>query len=222
MINLVVAECALRLRARQVEGRTHLLARSHLAHALAAAAGGSLQHHRIADLFRDLQRAVETLQTFFRTRHERHARLFHGLARPRLGAHHLHGVRAGTDELDARALAGCAQIAHSRRESRIRDGSPRPRCGARRPESSRYSDTTRWPAPDRCDKRGQPCARAAHWRSTSENTPIDSMSISRQARAMRTAISPRLAIRIRRNMFHPTPETAKSPLHQNSTKPVTR
>src|SRR5664279_3034478 len=41
-------------------------------------------------------------------------------------------------------------------------------------------------------------------RSTSENTATDSMPISRQARMMRTAISPRLAIRIRLNMRAPS------------------
>jgi hypothetical protein len=37
------------------------------------------------------------------------------------------------------------------------------------------------------------------------------MPNSLQARAIRTAISPRLAIRIRRNMFHPTPKSESHP-----------
>ncbi len=54
----VVAERGLRLRARARETFRDLVARSRDAHALAAAAGGGLDHHGIADLVGDLHRVA--------------------------------------------------------------------------------------------------------------------------------------------------------------------
>ena len=71
-------------------------------HALAAAAGGGLDHHGIADLVGDLHRVLFVLDDAEMPRHGRNLGLGGGLLGFDLVAHRGDGARIGTDEDDAR------------------------------------------------------------------------------------------------------------------------
>ena len=71
-------------------------------HALAAAAGGGLDHHGIADLVGDLHRVLFVLDDAEMPRHGRDLGLGGGLLGFDLVAHRGDGARIGADEDDAR------------------------------------------------------------------------------------------------------------------------
>ena len=97
----VVAERGLCFRLRKLETFRNFGARMRDAHALAAAAGGRLDHHRIADLVGDLHRVLLVLDHAEEARHGRDL----GFGRRLLGfdlvAHRGDRVGIGPDEDDA-------------------------------------------------------------------------------------------------------------------------
>ena len=97
----VVAEARLGLRLRRDEAFLHLLAAIGDAHALAAAAGAGLDHHRIADLVGDLDRLLGVLDHAEMTGNRRDLRLRRELLRLDLVAHRLDGLDVGSDKHDA-------------------------------------------------------------------------------------------------------------------------
>ncbi len=100
----VVAEARLRLRLRRVEALLHLFAAIGDAHALAAAAGRGLDHHRIADLVGDLDRLLGVLDHAEMAGHGRDLGLGRKLLRFDLVAHRLDGPDIRTDKDDASLL----------------------------------------------------------------------------------------------------------------------
>jgi hypothetical protein len=109
-VDAVVAERVLRLAPRALGGRLQLRRVLHQAHALAAAAGGRLQHEREADARRlagDRLRARDRLQ---RARHHRHARLDRQAPGGGLLAHERDGLAPGADEGEAGLLAGAGEV----------------------------------------------------------------------------------------------------------------
>ena len=97
----VVAEARLGLGLRRVEAFLHLLAAIGDAHALAAAAGGRLDHHRIADLVGDLDRFLGVLDHAEMAGNGRDLGLGRELLRLDLVAHRLDGFDVGPDKDDA-------------------------------------------------------------------------------------------------------------------------
>ena len=97
----VVAEGRLRLRTRAREALRDFLARMSDAHALAAAAGGRLDHHRETDLLSDFQRMRLILDHTEKTRHGGDFGVGGGLFRFDLVAHDGDGVRIRPDKDDA-------------------------------------------------------------------------------------------------------------------------
>ena len=114
-VDRFVAEGLLRLAPRALEGARELVLLVHEAHALAAAAGRGLEHHRVADarsrrlgLFHGVGVAA---------RHDRNARFRHLRARSGLRTHRAHRARRRPDERDARALASLGEQRVLRQES---------------------------------------------------------------------------------------------------------
>src|SRR5262245_11273735 len=91
------AERGFGLALRSFDGVRQLAGRAHDAHATAAAAGGRLHDHRIADVLRHLQRTLLAVERTVATRQDRHAGLFHDPARARLVAHQPDHLRIGAD-----------------------------------------------------------------------------------------------------------------------------
>ncbi len=98
----VVAEGAFRLRAGALEAVAHLRLRPGDAHALAAAAGGGLDHHRIADLVGDPLRLIDILDDTDIAGDRRDRRRVGEFLRFDLVAHRLDGLDVRADEGDAR------------------------------------------------------------------------------------------------------------------------
>ena len=97
-IHRVVAEAGPGLGAGDAPGFLDLVrALGHL-HAAAAAAGGSLDQHRIADPCGDRARLVQVRHHTVRARHQRYAERGHGGLGLDLVAHHADMRRRGTDE----------------------------------------------------------------------------------------------------------------------------
>ena len=107
----VVAERLLRLGARAVERLAHLGRRAHHAHAAAAAAGGRLDQHRVADLVGEGARRLERAQRLGRARYHRNAGGLGNLARRDLVAERVDRLGRRADEDDARV----ATLARKRR-----------------------------------------------------------------------------------------------------------
>ena len=109
-VNLGVAESLLRLHARAVETlhQAHLVMRR--AHPAAAAAGDRLDHHRIADFLRDLDRFRLGLDDAVAPWRDRHAGFARTGARGILVAHRAHRSRRRADELDLAALADLREV----------------------------------------------------------------------------------------------------------------
>ncbi len=97
----VVGEGGLGLVGRRAEALVRLGVVVGDAHALAAAAGRGLDHHRIADLVGDLHRLVGILQRVQPTRHGADAGLLRQLLGFDLVAHGMDGMRLRADEDDA-------------------------------------------------------------------------------------------------------------------------
>ena len=94
----VVAEGALGLGAHGGKAFLHFLAIVGDANALAAAAGGRLDHHRIANLLGDLDRVIDALNFADEARYARDAGFSGGLLGLDLVAHGADGVRVRADE----------------------------------------------------------------------------------------------------------------------------
>src|SRR6185369_338385 len=88
-IDFAVAERALGLTARAVEGGLQVLGIAYQSHAFAATARGCFQHHGIANLL-DRLACLFKLGTAQRAGHEWYPGFFHVLASTRLRTHHLH------------------------------------------------------------------------------------------------------------------------------------
>ena len=102
-----VGEELLALARRALEGVLELGLLQRHAEALAAAAAGGLDGHRVADLVVDqLLGVLDGLDRVGGAGHDRHARALHQLARLGLGAHGVDGVGGRADEGDAGVVAG--------------------------------------------------------------------------------------------------------------------
>ena len=97
-IHGIVAECIGGFPLGHVELKFKLVRGLRHAHAFAAAAGRRLDHHRIADLLRQLHAGLRVIHRFFRTRHDRYAGLHHGLAGMRFISHAVDDFRFWSDE----------------------------------------------------------------------------------------------------------------------------
>jgi hypothetical protein len=94
----VVTETGFRFRARARISFRNLVAGVRNAHALAATAGGGLDHDGVADLFRDLHRLLVILDDAEVARHGRDLGLGGGLLAFDLVAHRRHRLGIGADE----------------------------------------------------------------------------------------------------------------------------
>jgi hypothetical protein len=86
------------------------------AHALAAAAGRSLQQHRVADAVGLRVQEIRILLLAVVARHQRHVGLFHQLLGSRLGTHGAHGRCRRANEHKACFRAGIRKPAFSDRK----------------------------------------------------------------------------------------------------------
>ena len=97
----VVTERGFGFGLRQTKTFGHFRGRMRDTHALAAAAGGGLDHHGIADLIGDLDRVLLVLDDAEMAGHGRDVGFRGGLLGFDLVAHRGNGARIGTDEDDA-------------------------------------------------------------------------------------------------------------------------
>ena len=196
----VVAEARLGLRLRRVEAFLHLFAAIGDAHALAAAAGRRLDHHRIADLVGDLGRLLGVLDHAEMAGHGRDLRLGGELLRLDLVAHRLDGLDVRADENDAGLCERAGEGGVLRKEAVAGmdgvgagllgggDDLVDVEIGLARGGAGRY-------APPR-----PPCRRAAR-RGRRRNRPRPSgCRAAAPSCMMRQAISPRLAMSSLANM----------------------
>ena len=126
----VVAEGGGRLALAGGERRGELARRLDDAHALAAAARGGLDEHRVADAIGFALQERRILLVAVIARHERDARLLHDALRRALRAHRADRGRRRADEHDARALARLGEVLVLREEAvagmdRLRAGGAR-------------------------------------------------------------------------------------------------
>ena len=108
--DVVVAEGLLGLGLHQVEVGAHLFHGVAPAHAAAAAAGGSLQNDREAELHGQLLGGLPTLQRLCGAGGGGHAAGHGDLLGGQLVAHQVQDLGGGADELDARGFAGPGKI----------------------------------------------------------------------------------------------------------------
>ncbi len=195
----VVAEgrAGLGLRGHEVDLEFLDVARD--AHPLAAAARRRLDQDREADLLGEGECLVVGLDDSVAARHRRHAGGGHGLARDRLVAHPLDGVRRRADEDDARILACAREVGVLGEEAVARVDRLRAGLKRRRDDVGHVEVRQRRRTPVRCRRRGPPSRRAASpCRPRSRRRPTRRPS-PWQALMTRSATSPRLATRIRSN-----------------------
>ena len=187
----VVAERGGRLAPRRRERLLQLLGHAHDAHAAPAAARGGLDEKREADLLG------------CPARQDGDAGLARGLLRRELVAARPERRRRRADPGQAPPRARPRRAPRSRRGSRTRDGRRRHRTPARRGRARPARGRTR-------SRRARLPTRA--WsapRSSGAATATVSMPSARQARKIRSAISPRLATssrRIRRSLGSALPK----------------
>ena len=130
-------------------------------HALAAAAGGRLDHHGIADLVGDLHRMLFVLDDAEMARHGRDLGLRRRLLGFDLVAHRGDRARIGTDEDDAGLLPARAERPRARTGIRSRDARlPRRSCGRPR-RSCRSTDSFRRPPAVRSGRPHRPFRHGA-------------------------------------------------------------
>ncbi|MNQ47166.1 hypothetical protein D3C85_610020 [compost metagenome] len=103
-----IAEVVLPQALDRLEGLGQFRRRAAYAHADAAAAGGALQHHRVADLLAGRQCRIEVFQQLGAFQH-RHAMLLGQRACGVLEAEHAQLLRGRADEGDAGGLAGLGE-----------------------------------------------------------------------------------------------------------------
>ena len=192
---------ALRLALRAFERGLELGVLVDAPHALAAAAGHRLDQHRIADLVGLLLEKRRLLPLAVIARHDRHAGLLHQRLGAILQAHGADRRRRRADEHDAGLGAGLGELRHSRKEIRSPDGCiARPTCA---PTSMMPVDDEialgRGRRPDRMRLVALPHMQRVGVRL--RNRPRWCAGRAALAvRAIRQAISPRLAIRTEANM----------------------
>ena len=133
----VVAERVLRLALARGERGGELAGGVDPAHALAAAAGGGLDQHRVADPRRFLRQQRRVLVVAVIAGRERHAGLLHQRLGRRLRAHRPDRRRRRADEDDALAWRRPRRRPRSPRGSRSPDGPPGRRSPWRRRGSAR-------------------------------------------------------------------------------------
>ena len=191
-----VGEVRLAFPPRRLEGALDLVRRARDAEPLPASAGGRLDRDRVADLLGGSEDVGGARRGSRRSRHDRHARRAHALARGDLGAHRLDRVRRRPDPDEPCGLDLPRERGVLREEAVARDGSPpRPLAGRRRrSRSPRRYDSLAGPGPSRYASSAIATCSAA--RSASEYTATAPIPSSRSVRMTRTAISPRLATRI--------------------------
>ncbi len=176
------------------------------AHALAAAAGGGLDQHRIADAVGFARKRVEVLRLAVIAGHQRHAGLLHHLLGRALRAHRPDRARGRPDEDDAGPRAGLGEIRVLRQKPVARMNRLRAACAcatARMRSAAQIALPRR--RPDRSDSASSHSATCSAPASASEYTATVRMPSRLQVRATRTAISPRLAMRILSNIVRLSP-----------------
>ena len=109
-VDVADAERGLGFALRRLDRVRQLGRRADDAHAAAAAAGGRLDDHRVADVLRELERLLFALDRAVAAGQNRHARLLHHAARARLVAHQADDLRVGADELDVARLADFREV----------------------------------------------------------------------------------------------------------------
>jgi len=87
------------------------------AHPFSAASGGGLDHHRVTDRCRRLQRDIQVFNHAFGPRHHRYPGPFHGFPGGRLVSHLADRIRMRTDEGDAASGAELGKIGIFRQET---------------------------------------------------------------------------------------------------------
>ena len=170
------------------------------AHALAAATGGGLDQHRIADPIGLARERVEVLRLAVIAGHQRHAGLLHQLLGRALGAHRADRARRRADEDDAAALACLGEVRVLRQETVARMDRLGTRARSRPPGCDPRADSSPGPPPRRSDALRRTTLTCSAPASASEYTATVRMPRRLQVRATRTAISPRLAMRILSNI----------------------
>ena len=173
----VVAERGFGFGLGEVEAFGDLGLRMRDPHALAAAAGGGLDHHGIADLVGDLHRVLFVFDDAEMSRHRRNLGLGGGLLGFDLVAHRGDGAWIGADEDDARGLEARAETPRARTGSRSRDARPARRSCGRPPRSCRSTDNSRPRPAGRSARPRRPSRREAH-RGRPRNTQLPSRSPS--------------------------------------------
>ena len=113
----VIAKAAGRLVLRTLEPLARLIVVPGDPHPLAAAARAGLDHHRIADLARDLHRLVGIRDQAHVTRHGRDIGLLRDLLRGDLVAHRLDGTHGRADEGNALGLQRLGKLGVFRQEA---------------------------------------------------------------------------------------------------------
>ena len=116
-INFAVTERALGFTAGALESGLEFGRGVHQAHAFSAAAGGSFQHHGIADSGGDLFGFGDGFDAARSAGDERDTGFFHGLAGAGFRSHGVHGGRGGADELDSRVGASLREFRILRKEA---------------------------------------------------------------------------------------------------------
>ena len=112
-----IAEVGFGLLLSRPDGASQFIFAVNDTHSFSAASGGRLNHHRITDRCRRLQRGIQILDHSLRSRHDRHSRLFHRLPGGRLIPHFADRIGMGTDEGDAARGAKLGKIGIFRQEA---------------------------------------------------------------------------------------------------------
>ena len=112
-----VAESGLRFARRGVHVDAQLLVGPDDAQPAPASAGAGLDHHRVADAFRERDSVLRARHALLGARHDRHAGLLRQVARLDLVAHQMDGLRGRPDEGDAGRLAQMGEAGVFREEA---------------------------------------------------------------------------------------------------------
>ena len=202
-VERVVAEGGLRLGAADAQHRLELARGADHAHALAAAAGRRLDQDRVADPLGLAERVQLVAQHAVGARDRRQAVAAEQLARPGLGGEALEDRRRRPDERQAvrgddlgealvlgqEAVARVDRVAAGDEGGRDHRRRGQIRAPRRRPGRCRWPRRRAGPASE---------SRSASLYATTAWAPS-----VRQARRIRSAISPRFAIRTLRNTVRP-------------------
>ena len=116
-VDAPVAESALGLRGRELEGGRELLVGARDAHAAAAASGHRLQEDGIADALREVHRVLDRVERAGAAGNRRHAHLPDGRLRDGLVAHPPDRVRRRADPLQPDLLEDLREVRVLREEA---------------------------------------------------------------------------------------------------------